>query len=1422
MSDALWAARQGDALAHSSVMADVFGGALEVVAVVAAGALVTSAIIASAGLTVATGGLGACVLGAVVGAAVTVGMQLTGADSKLSDFCEGLANDLFPPTVCAHITSGSHNVFINGLPAARAAGAISGAPSELTDDSAPEGTFLDMAKGFFSELWRPTVATPEPGVSSLPNDQIICDKHPGMPGQYLAEGSSSVFINGQPAVRSGDRSTCDASVVSSGLISPNVRVGGGKAIVRTIRSGKTPGVGLVVSALMMLRGRPSKFMSNLPCLLMGGAAGYVAGAVAGALGRAVSGAPNPVHAATGAKVLGNAEELDFVLPGMLPIEWQRFYSSCDQRRDGMFGAGWSVAFEVCVEVEALEQGGDRLIYIDEQGRRIDMGTLALGDAVFSAGEGLAVKRHADGRVLIESEDGVYRLFEPNLVDPFRLRLSQLGDRNDNRIHLVYDAHGRLAHVHDTLDVVRVNLSYSTRWPKRVERIERLFDSGSNIVLASYAYDTCGDLSEVRDALGKVQRRFSYDSNRRMVEHQLPTGLRCFYEWALIDGHEWRIVHHWTDEGDDYRFAYDLSAGRTIITDSLDRRSSRCWNSQHQIIESTDNLDRTWRFSWSDERQLLGAIDPDQGRWRFDYDEAGNLTTTEDPLGRIESTHWLEHWSLPKVEIDAAGNQWRYRYDARGNRTHDVDPLGHVTRYRFDERGRIIEVIDASGKSKTLRWNEFGQLTDYVDCSGFKTEFRYDRRGFLDQRTDALGERTRYESDALGRLQQREDPAGRIERFLRDDSGLLTSYINPAGDVTRYQYDLRGRVRRRLDPHERAVEFHHDSYGRLDTLTNENGERYRFVWDAGDQLSAHQSLDGSQQCYAYNALGDVVSKTQRSEPDAIVHRFERDAVGRLIAKVTEDGRTAYSYDALDNLVDATFTSLDGEQSSVRFAYDALGQMLSETTALSAIHHRYDELGSLTQTRTSDGRWINRVLYGSDYLHQINLDGQVICDIERDRLHREVLRTQGQVHLHSAYDRSGRLCTQSRRRDNRPGHLPAENEKAYEYDLADNLTSRIDRDSRGQSRRLMAYDSSNRIMASQDSSSRLSEQFAYDPAANLMDGLQGQGGRVSHNKLLRYQDKRYRYDSFGRLIEKYSNRRGLQRLVYDAESRLIEVQNPDRHVVRMTYDPLGRRIGKTLYHPDGHVFCETRFIWDGLRLLQEEQNGFSSLYLYVDDSHEPLARVDGRGEHQKVRYYHNDLNGLPEQLTEPDGHLVWQARYQVWGNTTQEDREPYFVENQNLRFQGQYLDRETGLHYNTFRYYDPDVGRFTTPDPIGLAGGLNLYQYAPNPIGWVDPWGWTCVRVRHYTNKKGLEGIKESGVIIAQDKDRVYVELAKNKPLNAVEAQDKYSIKRGKGRHYVETDAPEERLQWVTNPKYHLDELTVKGDLVLKNPTFTVRK
>ncbi len=111
--------------------------------------------------------------------------------------------------------------------------------------------------------------------------------------------------------------------------------------------------------------------------------------------------------------------------------------------------------------------------------------------------------------------------------------------------------------------------------------------------------------------------------------------------------------------------------------------------------------------------------------------------------------------------------------------------------------------------------------------------------------------------------------------------------------------------------------------------------------------------------------------------------------------------------------------------------------------------------------------------------------------------------------------------------------------------------------------------------------------------------------------------------------------------------------------------------------------------------------------------------------------------------------------------------------------------------------------------------------PNPNTWVDPQGLAkCstdkTRVRHYTNRKGSNAIEESGVIKAYDNNRVYVEPAKNKPLSSVEAESKYQIGRSRGCDYIETDVPTDALEWVRNPRYHIDELTVKGDIKLDDP------
>uniref|UniRef100_UPI001B802595 RHS repeat-associated core domain-containing protein n=1 Tax=Desulfobulbus elongatus TaxID=53332 RepID=UPI001B802595 len=113
--------------------------------------------------------------------------------------------------------------------------------------------------------------------------------------------------------------------------------------------------------------------------------------------------------------------------------------------------------------------------------------------------------------------------------------------------------------------------------------------------------------------------------------------------------------------------------------------------------------------------------------------------------------------------------------------------------------------------------------------------------------------------------------------------------------------------------------------------------------------------------------------------------------------------------------------------------------------------------------------------------------------------------------------------------------------------------------------------------------------------------------------------------------------------------------------------------------------------------------------------PLAMVTGDGS---MYYYHTDHLGTPLRLTDASGTVVWAADYQPFGKATLLVNT---VEN-NLRFLGQYFDAETGLHYNWHRYYDPDIGRYLSADPIGLEAGVNVYAYVNNdPVNKIDPWG-----------------------------------------------------------------------------------------------------
>ena len=210
--------------------------------------------------------------------------------------------------------------------------------------------------------------------------------------------------------------------------------------------------------------------------------------------------------------------------------------------------------------------------------------------------------------------------------------------------------------------------------------------------------------------------------------------------------------------------------------------------------------------------------------------------------------------------------------------------------------------------------------------------------------------------------------------------------------------------------------------------------------------------------------------------------------------------------------------------------------------------------------------------------------------------------------------------------------------------------------------------------------------------------------------------------------------MQNYFYDLHDQLIKAeifkQDGTKETWHYVYDALGRRIAKAQTavsdrHTEDNACLKdnrTEFLWDGSHLLQEQRSDGLYTYIYTDlDSYEPLAQIHNwtneEGEsQQQTNYFHCDQIGIPREMTDGDGKLLWFGDYYGWGKLKTETN--ITNAHQPFRLQNQYCDAETGLHYNFFRYYEPDAGRFVNQDPIKYLGGANFYTYAFNIANWVD--------------------------------------------------------------------------------------------------------
>ena len=1102
---------------------------------------------------------------------------------------------------------------------------------------------------------------------------------------------------------------------------------------------------------------------------------------------------HPVIIATGEKSL---DQLDFQLPGPIELEWRRQYRSGDARSDGWFGQGWThpLATELWLQDDVLR-------YWDEQGREVVLPAIAIGQEHFQAYEQFTLTRPGANRWALRHNHGLTHHFRQRHATQWRLPLEVVQDRNLRRVLLqfnegdfgdVFEAQATPPRPQRLIDSAGRTLQLV--WTEQKQLSQVIVESGDTpIVLASYRFgsaapsaDGLPDLLSHTDANGHT-RTFTWDQHL-LVGYTLATGQRFSnsYDRLTPTG---RVTESLAlDDGTGDWFDYN---GRTTrVRDRLGRETTYVHNARQDITAVHDVEGNVTRNAFDDEGRPEGGTDVLGRSSTTSFDKRGNLTLMMDAAGNATQVEY-NAVNLPTKLTDAMGGEWLRQYDERGNLIASTDPLGHTTLYEVDAQGQVTAIIDALDKRKKLEWDEAGNLTAYTDCSGTTTRYAYDELGHLRSVTDALDQTTEHQFDARGQLVQVTQPDGATHHYIWDGEGNLVRYVDPLGQATAWKYNGAGAPLVRVDALGHTLKYKYDHAGRLTVLTNENGEHTSFGYDLLDRLTDEIGFDSRHQRYAYNAAGELTHVIERGGSDfgpGKVTRFERDTLGRMtekrhVGEVAEHAASSqFAYDPLGRLVRAS-----NAVSEVSFAYDPLGQLLAEKQQLRGwvgdkvfeFKHQYDALGNRTQTVLPGGRELNHLFYGSGHLHQVNLDGQVVSNFERDALHREVRRSQGRLQSEFAYDRGGRLSAQrvlpvaaggsggaagvpalespdfsalagARALREVQSRLKGVIERHYRYDPSGQLVQWLDQH-RGLTR--YGYDATGRITKAQigllkdwgvmgvraDAPGNATglpmaanEQFHWDAASNPLPAEAGAspgaagGAYVPGNRLRVWQDARYEYDEHGNLIERLQGKRGSAAqvrtlFVWDAAHQLARAdlaRGPDETAAVQSFSFAYDALGRQVAKSIASEISQ--FAWDEERITLEFRGSAEIEYIYLPESISPLAQIyDG-----EVHYIHTDHLDTPLEATNSSGSTTWRATYKTWGSLFLED---IYRIHQRARFPGQTWDPDVELNYNHHRYFEPLAGLFINQDPIGLNGGWHLYRYAPNPTTWIDPLGLMGFRV-----------------------------------------------------------------------------------------------
>ena len=580
-------------------------------------------------------------------------------------------------------------------------------------------------------------------------------------------------------------------------------------------------------------------------------------------------------------------------------------------------------------------------------------------------------------------------------------------------------------------------------------------------------------------------------------------------------------------------------------------------------------------------------------------------------------------------------------------------------------GAIVNIGDAFSNTSHFYLDNHGLVAKVVNPHTNSVQFSYDANFNLVKLTDPIGRTTAFGFDSIGNLVSSIDPLGNQTRFAYTSSlNLLAQLTDAKGNLTKYNYNTAGNLMGITYADNSIEHINYDAYGNPTTWTNRRGNGIIYQFNTNGQLTAKLYPDGSQAIYNY------------------------DPRGNLILASNSVGTITMTYDGNDRLQRITYPG--GQW--LQYTYCICGRHESMTDQLGyQINYGYDSAGRLQNLTTTNATLVQYTYDAAGRLSLKTLGNGVYTTYSYDSASQLVALTNAgpggnTISLFNyGYDSRGRRTSMN----------TAYGQWTYQYDDLGRLTSAV-------------LASTNTNVPSQNLN------YTYDALGNRVQAVENgvtTGYNVNNlNQYLQAGATTLNYDTDGSLTQKVAGATILLAITNDFENRVIGFgsANGQRQI---QYDALGfpeivwRNGVKNIQIYDPFGLGNLAGIYNSSGTLTERQfHGFGT-----------VGTLDGATQ----TFLTFDAMGNVSDFTAANGSLNAALAYRPFGQQIlgTNGTKPL------LGFAGGLSVTEEGdLEFMRMRFYDSSLGRFSSMDPIGIAGGINVYAYAHNnPVRYTDPRG-----------------------------------------------------------------------------------------------------